>query len=252
MNRTIPALACSILFALVGAALAEDYWWKVEGGDCEVWSDDEVADPTVTWTGDCIDGKVAGFGMLEWSIGGKIAGAYEGEMDEGKLNGYGTLKIHYPSGEVDQIEGYFENGDIAGGAIVTDAAGNVYEGPIDEDGKPHGTGYATVEGEEYAGEFENGVRQGLGYLLSKDEFYIGEFEQNVASGGGMLEDADGGRFHGEFRDGHPHGYGTYIAADGTVYQGRFVDGKADGTFLVSAGNNAEPTVEVWKDGEKVK
>ena len=229
---------------------AQDFWIKAQGSGCQVWSDEEMSDEVVTWSGSCKDGKAKGKGKLTWTEGGKPAGSYEGFMEGGKLNGPGKLEYMTTDGAV-QVEAIFKDGDVDGGGLFTDAAGNIYQGEI-KDGKAHGVGYEKIGDEEYAGEFDNGLRHGIGLSVGPSTAYLGEFDKNAASGSGTLEDAEGGRYHGQFKNSKPHGFGTYVTNDGAVYQGRFVDGKADGEMLVTRSPDAKATVETWKNGQKVK
>lgn len=246
-----------LLIILAGLALsstpvlAKDFWVKAQGSGCQVWSDEAMdAKEVMTWSGACKDGKASGDGKLTWTKGGQPAGSYEGFMSGGKLNGQGLLRLNVKGG-ISQLEGTFKDGDVEGGGFYKGADGSVYEGEL-KNWKPHGRGYRKIGDDEYAGEFENGKRHGLGLALGERTAYIGEFDNDVASGSGVLEDAAGGRYHGQFKNNKPHGFGTYVAKDGTVHQGRFVDGKADGVLLVRSSTQAEPVIETWKGGKKVK
>ncbi len=245
------AMGALLMLASVPPASAADYWIKVKGSDCQIWSD-EAVDRTdvVTWSGACKDGKSTGKGKLTWTKGGKPAGSYEGFMDGGKLNGLGKVQLVAKGGTI-EIEGAFKDGDLDGGGLIKDADGNIYEGEL-KDGKPHGTGYQKIGDEEYVGAFVDGERHGLGLVLGKTTAYLGELDKGVASGSGVLEDDLGGRFHGQFSNNMPHGFGTYVAKDGAVYQGQFVKGQASGAMLVRSSGTAKAVVETWKDGKKVK
>ncbi|MGI9401687.1 MAG: MORN repeat-containing protein [Rhizobiaceae bacterium] len=250
MRFSTLCLAGALSLPLCSTALAEDYWLPVTGSDCQVWSDEKPDGDQVSWSGKCTNGKISGKGMLEWKRGSELAGTYDGWMDGGKFNGFGELRLG-PSGKQSKLVGFFEDGEISGGGIYTDAKGNVYEGGL-QDGEPHGSGYASADGEEYVGGFQNGKRQGIGYLITQDDLYIGEFESDQADGSGVMEDSQGGRYHGQFVDGKPHGHGTYITAKGAVYQGRFAEGEANGPFMVTSETGAEPVMEIYKNGEKAE
>ena len=245
-------LGCALMAWPLNAAMAEDFWIAAKDSGCKIWTDEAPTDKdVVTWSGGCEGGKAAGDGKLEWVTDGKVYGSYDGTMKDGRFHNLGVLRLAAESGGFDQIEGFFKNGEIDGGGLFKDAAGNIYEGEL-KDGKPHGTGYSNVQREEYLGSFEDGIRQGIGLLITDTEAYLGEFDNDKANGSGVLEDGEGGRYHGQFKDGKPHGFGTYTTQQNAVFQGRFVDGKADGQFLVKADAEAKAVVEAWKDGEKVK
>ena len=249
-HSALLALSAAAVIAASGPVKAKDFWIKAQGSGCQVWSDEAMDNEVITWSGPCQDGKASGKGKLTWTEGGKPAGTYEGFMEAGKLNGPGKLEHMTKDGTI-HVEAIFKDGDVDGGGLFTDSAGNIYEGEI-KDGKAHGVGYEKIGEEEYTGEFDGGLRQGIGLSIGPSAAYLGEFDKNNASGSGTLEDGEGGRYHGQFKNNKPHGFGTYVTSDGAVYQGRFVDGKADGQMLVKASPDAKTAMETWKNGEKVK
>ena len=78
--------------------------------------------------------------------------------------------------------------------------GVLYEGESSE-GKPHGRGRMTyLNGDEYIGNFINGIKSGYGIFYKNDTFtYRGNFEDDEMNGFGTKEFLDGrvekGRFH---------------------------------------------------------
>ena len=67
------------------AKAAADYWLPVEGSDCQVWSDEALAQGEVIhWSGGCQEGKLSGKGVLEVFAGDKRTLRFEGTMRSGK------------------------------------------------------------------------------------------------------------------------------------------------------------------------
>jgi len=85
---------------------------------------------------------------------------YEGEFDEGKINGIGIYT--------------FKNGDI-------------YQGQF-KNGKMNGKGvFKWKSGEEYYGEYVNGIKEGNGiYKYLNGKIYDGQFRKGRPSGNGKV------------------------------------------------------------------
>lgn len=272
MNKATAALAAVLLTST--PALAES-WVADASTGCGIWSEEASSKDSATWSGNCVDGKASGNGTLEWFQDGKSVGTYEGDMRDGRLDGFGEIKLQAQSGKgVDRMTGTFAKGRPDGDVSYAGADGERFQGRLDDGvrdgfgryldkdgnlyegdfraGRAHGTGhFKTVDGTEYYGDFVDDKMEGVGILISGDGIYLGEFAADKANGSGVFDDPDGGRYHGQFKNGQPHGYGTYVSADDTVYQGRFVAGDPNGTFLVTAKGADKAVVEIWKNGEKV-
>lgn len=278
-NPYVTLCSVGIALALASGAAAKDpdgSWVKDELTGCKVFSAEDVSEMKVAWSGDCVDGKADGTGVLVIIGPEGVAGVYEGDIVAGLLDGEGRLVVqNEETGGTDAYTGDFANGTLDGEGELVSSAGWSYTGDF-KDGEEHGAGtiendegavfksnfengkpvgtalvyYKTDAGEVYFGEAENKARNGQGHLIkANQDVYIGEFEDGVASGTGTYDSASGGVFVGDFARGNPNGFGTFTAPNGDVYQGRFVDGKATGKVLVSKKGGAQ-ALETWVNGEK--
>lgn len=125
-------------------------------------------------------------------------GSYEGELKDGKLNGFGTYT--------------FNNGDK-------------YEGHW-KDGKKHGHGTYTHPLGTYVGDWVNDKRHGNGITyLTSGSVYEGQFRDDNWNGFGTLKMNDGHIHTGEWKNGTPHGRGTCTWSDGEVEVGLWENGE---------------------------
>ena len=96
----------------------ESDWILVKNQPCRVWAPGANSETTITWSGDCVDGKISGEGREVWSTpDGEWV--YEGSMWEGKAQGWG---IHVrPDGT--RYEGEMRDGYLHGRITVIDSNG---------------------------------------------------------------------------------------------------------------------------------
>uniref|UniRef100_A0A672FTE9 MORN repeat-containing protein 4 n=1 Tax=Salarias fasciatus TaxID=181472 RepID=A0A672FTE9_SALFA len=88
-------------------------------------------------------------------------------------------------------------------------------------------------GEEYHGEWKEGLRHGLGQLTFSDgTCYTGQFENGLFNGCGVLVFPDGSRYEGEFVQGKFQGAGIFTRFDGMRFEGEFKNGCVDGYAAV--------------------
>jgi len=265
----------------VGVALtiaypaAADDWLKDTLTGCQVFLADNEGTEKVAWSGDCVDGKASGTGVLVVMNPDGLLGIYSGNAEAGRPEGKGRMILrNKETGGVDSYTGGFAKGTLDGEGELVSSKGWTYTGGFKdgeqtglgmiettdgdvfrgnfENGKPVGTGlvYYNEGGDIYFGEAKNEKRDGIGHLIkANQDVYIGEFEDGVASGAGTYDAAQGGVFIGQFSGGEPNGFGTYLAPNGDVYQGRFVDGKPTGTMLITK-EGQQQSVETWENGEK--
>jgi len=105
---------------------------------------------------------------------------YEGEVSNGKPNGFGVLTYPY---DEKSVVGEWKNGKYDGQVILTFPDGEKYEGEY-KDGLKHGQGtYTWNDGEKYVGEWKDGRKHGqgtytqYGSLLYPDgRKYVGEYK----------------------------------------------------------------------------
>uniref|UniRef100_A0A673B3Z5 MORN repeat-containing protein 4 n=1 Tax=Sphaeramia orbicularis TaxID=375764 RepID=A0A673B3Z5_9TELE len=114
-------------------------------------------------------------------------------------------------------------------------------------------------GEEYHGEWKEGLRHGLGQLTFSDgTCYTGQFENGLFNGCGVLVFPDGSRYEGEFVQGKFQGVGVFTRFDGMKFEGEFKSGCSQHRMLgmqravsklmlrqKSGGNISK----CWKDGK---
>ena len=152
-------------------------------------------------------------------------GKYEGELKDGKREGFG--KYIYSTGDI--YEGEFKNGYKDGKGKYTYCNKDVYEGDYKE-GKIHGKGkYTYVEGDIYEGEYFNGRREGKGtYKYSNGNKYVGKWKEGKKHGFGIYYYNDKSIYEGEFVKGKKEGKGKYFCFNGDTYEGDYKNDKREG------------------------
>jgi hypothetical protein len=264
------------LFFLFQPAFADD-WIEDSISKCAVWNEEPSSGgDVISWSGECVDGKASGHGVLAWFTDGALLARYVGGLKAGKLDGVGTLVIQSEQGEgYDHYDAEFVDGEIEGEVGLETASGDRFQGSMNQsviegygsyvaangdrydgefvNGLPEGTGFSeAADGELYKGMFKAGVRHGEGTLVEAngDEFE-GVFVDGVLQGWGSWQDSHGSRFDGQFEDGKPNGQGIYKAPNGDIYTGAFVNGVADGEMSVTT-EGGEQSTQIWSNGEQTK
>ncbi|MFK7846142.1 MAG: MORN repeat-containing protein [Rhodothermales bacterium] len=244
--------AVALLLPLLAPSLhAEDYWFKVEGADCSIWSDEPLQEgEKIRWSGSCKEGLVSGEGVIEVTLSGQSKLYFEGTMTAGKANGEGVLQSRSEQG-VDRYAGGFANSLLHGHGVLVTAGGSRYEGDFMAD-KPHGYGlYQGADGSLYQGGLEAGLPQGEGFEYSADgSRYHGGFFAGERHGSGALLFADGSIYEGSFAADKASGEGVYIDQNRDIFIGSWLEGKADGKFVV---NRADGSVErqTWRGDQLI-
>ena len=149
---------------------------------------------------------------------------YEGEMKDGKFNGYGRKII--TDGRI--LEGYFSNGVFIKGYFLN-INGYHYVGSF-TDSKLNGVAASIYDGKVYVGDFVNDIREGEGALLWLDNegSYIGGMAKNRLEGKGIYTRSEGDVYIGGFSNGEYEGEGVQFNKNGDIYEGGFVSGKRGG------------------------
>lgn len=133
----------------------ESQWWYADPRACEVWNAWPMPRETVSWTGDCLDGKASGEGRMDWRyhFRGEWRGEwYEGALVAGRPHGKGV----YAWQQGARYEGDFVEGSFSGRGVFTGAAGERYDGEFRDD-RPNGEGtFTSAEGEVIRGEWRDG------------------------------------------------------------------------------------------------
>jgi hypothetical protein len=224
-----------------------------------------------TWT-DCVGKTILETGTPPDNIGDE----YEGEFQNGKPHGEGTLRGIKNSKY--KYLGQWKNGRSHGKGTSTYADGSKYVGEWMDDTK-NGQGTLTyADGTKYDGGYKDGKKHGLGTETypNGDEFvgdwrddyfhgegtytygpeskwagdkYVGEFKFNEYHGYGTHTYANGDKYVGEWTHDTKNGQGTLTYADGSKYVGQFKNNKREGlgTYIYPNGNKY---VGDWMDGNK--
>jgi hypothetical protein len=156
---------------------------------------------------------------------------YDGFLLNGKAQGKGRLKtlaIDY--------EGEWEEGRPKGkGTLIYMGKSAKYSGEFD-DGVPQGKGvYSIGDSFTYEGDFFKGLYHGFGTAKWKDgSEYVGDFERGRYHGDGTYTWSDGRIFKGNYRQGYKEGHGTVILSNAIV-QGKWSKGKISGFAEITSG-----------------
>ena len=199
---------------------------------CHVWNANPQEEETVTWSGDCLDGKSSGTGKLTWhvknSAGDNVTFTAEGPMVDGKRHGNWVLR----TADGDVIEGPYVDDKRHGHWVLRTADGGVHEGPY-VDGKQHGHWVLrTADGDVSEGPYVDGKRHGNWVLRTADGGVSeGPMVDGKWHGHWVLRFADGDVSEGPFVDDKQHGNWVLRTADGDVAVGPYVDGKQHGHWV---------------------
>jgi hypothetical protein len=171
MKKLAGALTLAMLAwgSIASNALAEHgRWQQLENKThCTVWNATPQTSDTVTWTGDCVDGKAKDYGTLVWrylASGKWTKQTYTGTMRGGREHGRG--EFIWANG--DRYTGDWRDGKRDGTGAFVAANGGTYEGGFKND-QYDGKGISvTAEGNRYEGQFKNGVLHGPGVITGSD------------------------------------------------------------------------------------
>jgi hypothetical protein len=129
------------VFLIVSTAHATEHWIADQKTGCKIKNPRPMPDESVSWEGDCKDGKAHGQGTLHWYAKGKQFLTIEGVMEEGQCRRNCT---------------------------ITTEAGYKYVGEL-QDNRPNGTGTMNYpDGTQYSGGWANGKKHGKGKFIAKD------------------------------------------------------------------------------------
>ena len=197
-------------------------WMAVTGHpECSVWNRSLEPGATVTWTGECSQGRAQGEGTLKWVWeGGERTSESTGSLQDGKRH--------------DRW-------------LVQEADGDVWEGPYVE-GERHGDWvWRTVDGNVWEGPYVRGKLQGHWVGRYTDgSVHEGTTVEGKRHGQWVLRFADGGVEEGSYQEGEKHGKWIVRFADGGVGEALYENGALQGNWVVRS------TTELWWGGEAVK
>ena len=132
-------------------------WIIAENQPCQLWNPYLISGETITWSGDCVQGKASGEGRWVWyTVDGE--NVYEGDMRAGKPHGRGSLA----SLDGSHYEGEWRDGMANGRGTYTWPDDHRYEGEWRND-KRHGGGTLTFpDGSHYESQWRDGIAYGRG------------------------------------------------------------------------------------------
>ncbi len=147
---------------------------------------------------------------------------FEGEIRNGKANGYGTMV--YP-GNI-KYSGTFEDNRKHGRGVFIWPNGDRYEGEFIYD---HMTGYGNftwTNGDRYEGNWYQGAFNGNGtFIWASSDQYSGEWSEGKFNGFGTFSKSNGESHTGYYSAGKKDGKGTYRHYDGTEQRGYWSEDK---------------------------
>ena len=125
MRKLIMAMA-GLLIAVSPAVAetAQPGWIADASTGCRVWNDHPRPKETITWSGRCENGLAQGNGVVQWFEDSRLAARMEGEMRDGKGNGYAV--VTFVSGtrwDGDRFEGEYRDNQRNGHGVYTSANG---------------------------------------------------------------------------------------------------------------------------------
>jgi len=88
-----------------------------------------------------------------------------------------------------------------------------------------------LNGDDYEGQWKNGLRHGTGVLQTKEYTFTGPWSKDVKQGKGTVQYTDGSSYEGNFVDGKRHGKGIYSSPTGFVksYAGEWLFDAREGS-----------------------
>ena len=205
---------------------------------------------------------------LVWKTFGneKLQPKYEGEITNGKPDGFGFMTYPYDGKSVmgewkngkewntkhtkkdGTFIGKFENGEwiVSWGVFYigirsgkVDLYEEKWDGVESEDNKDYGT---------YEGGIKNRLPNGQGTItIFGASKYVGEFKLGERIGHGTKTYPDGRKYVGEFKNGLLNGQGTYTNPDGRKFVGEFKDGSLNGQGTYTNPDGTKYVGE-YKDG----
>ena len=139
MRWTTFFLGSIVLFA--PSVYATEHWIADPKTGCQIRNPRPMPDESVSWEGDCKDGKANGPGILHWYAKEKLFLTLDGVMEEGQCRHNCT---------------------------ITTEAGYKYVGDL-QDNRPNGYGAMNYpDGTQYSGGWINGKKHGKGKFVAKD------------------------------------------------------------------------------------
>lgn len=110
-----------------------------------------------------------------------------------------------------------------------------YTGYKNSRGGKHGAGKITyISGNEYQGQFHNGLKHGKGQFIyaSNQSVYKGQWKDDLKHGQGIQTWTTGAKYEGKFHQNKKHGQATYTMANGDTDTGPWDNDTRHGEFIL--------------------
>ncbi len=252
-----------VLFGWLRVAGAQD---RGSAGDiqtsCAVSGIPPVEQISVTWTGDCVDGKASGVGTVFAFGGGELRYILRGQFTDGRLTRQDQLRQCAGADCQDQIAAAVLREHAALGRkrpsadsvaapapVIGTAPGQVeirgedavYRGNFEVDrqsGRVSGEGRAEFfDGRVFSGKLVNGNKEGrCSYLWADGQRYEGEWRNDLQDGSGEWTSAKGERYVGQYRSGKREGKGVMTYANKMEYSGEWLADQPTGRGTIRFAN----------------
>ncbi len=212
---------------------------------CTVSDIPALARLTISWTGDCVDGKATGVGNVIAFNNGELRYILRGQFTDGRLTRQDQLRSCSGDSCNDQVATVVlrqhqlvsrqnQDQDNSSAAHTTTASLPALAAPAPQD--------ATMTAPSQPPVVSVVPPVALTEIRAEDAVYKGHFEINrtthQVSGQGRIEFSDGSSYEGRLEDGHKVGHGTYIWANGQRYSGNWLNDLPDGEGeLISSGGD---------------
>ena len=193
---------------------------------CQVWDPNPTPHQSLTWTGECKNGKANSQGIAEWHEAGRVVTSIEGVMQDGRCQG--QCLVYITSGKNKfKYSGQLKDNNLEGKGALTWPNGNKYSGNWVK-GERHGKGtFIWKNGTTYTGDWKNDKSTGRGTYTWVDRYekkYTGEVKDGKFHGSGVMLYATDDKYSGSWVNGKRHGKGIYTFNDGTIYKGIWENG----------------------------
>ncbi|WP_443636098.1 trypsin-like peptidase domain-containing protein [Candidatus Njordibacter sp. Uisw_058] len=260
-------LTLTLLLGNAGEIFAQGEWFQTEKPNCLVWNPDPSVGETVTWSGDCLNGKAHGIGIKVWRF--KKSGKWvERPVVGNSLNGRmsGEVTVFYENG--DKYVGMLHsNGNRNGQGTYTYQNGRVEEG-IWKDSKFQYANKPTKPAPVAKIATRTGVDSSLPDCPSDTDWrswklcfgtriwgqetkwagdkYVGEWLNMARHGQGTYTFSGGDQYIGDFKHDNYNGQGKYTHLGGKVEEGTWKDSELNGQATVTY---PDGTVKegIWKN-----
>ena len=108
------------------------------------------------------------------------------------------------------------------------------------------------DGSVYYGNWKANNMSGFGSWIMDGNQYNGDWHNGIMHGEGELTFGDGLHYFGQFSGGYMHGRGKLTTQDGSYYDGQWARGLKNGIGVQYFPNRETKRKESWNEGKFVK